>query len=265
MKAIFKSDIGKVRKINQDWAEIRNFQDNSCLVIVCDGIGGTSGGEVASKAAALEVCDYFEKNQKLEIKSRILESIKSANDKILQIAKSDNKISDLGTTCVITFVQNNDLYVANVGDSRAYLISENKIKQITNDHSVVNELLMQGKITSDEAKIANNKNIITRALGSLNSTPDFYEMNIRFPKKSFMFLGGLNKLVNKRRTAPRAYGLLIGCGEHDIAAAQPISRRWHESEPDSKLKIFEGAGHLVNMDVPDTFNEVMTQFIEENK
>lgn len=196
MKAIFKSDIGRVRKINQDWAEIRNFQDNSCLVIVCDGIGGTSGGEVASKAAALEVCDYFEKNQKLEIKSRILESIKSANDKILQIAKSDNKISDLGTTCVVAFLKNNDLYVANVGDSRAYLISENKIKQITNDHSVVNELLMQGKITSDEAKIANNKNIITRALGSLNSTPDFYEMNIKNNDKILICTDGLTNCLS---------------------------------------------------------------------
>ena len=196
MKAIFKSDIGKVRKINQDWAEIRNFQDNSCLVVVCDGIGGTSGGEVASEAAALEVCDYFEKNQKLEIKSRILESIKSANDKILQIAKSDNKISDLGTTCVITFVQNDNLYVANVGDSRAYLISEDKIKQITNDHSVVNELLMQGKIASDEAKIANNKNIITRALGSLNSTPDFYEMNIKNNDKILICTDGLTNCLS---------------------------------------------------------------------
>ncbi len=196
MKAIFKSDIGKVRKINQDWAEIKNFQDNSCLVIVCDGIGGTSGGEVASKAAALEVCDYFEKNQKLEIKSRILESIKSANDKILQIAKSDNKISDLGTTCVVAFLKNNDLYVANVGDSRAYLISEDKIKQITNDHSVVNELLMQGKITSDEAKIANNKNIITRALGSLNSIPDFYEMNIKNDDKILICTDGLTNCLS---------------------------------------------------------------------
>ena len=196
MKAIFKSDIGKVRKINQDWAEIRNFQDNSCLVVVCDGIGGTSGGEVASKAAALEVCDYFEKNQKLEIKSRILESIKSANDKILQIAKSDNKISDLGTTCVVAFLKNNYLYVANVGDSRAYLISENKIKQITNDHSVVNELLMQGKITSDEAKIANNKNIITRALGSLNSIPDFYEMNIKNNDKILICTDGLTNCLS---------------------------------------------------------------------
>ena len=196
MKAIFKSDIGKVRKINQDWAEIRNFQDNSCLVVVCDGIGGTSGGEVASKAAALEVCDYFEKNQKLEIKSRILESIKSANDKILQIAKSDNKISDLGTTCVVAFLKNNDLYVANVGDSRAYLISEDKIKQIINDHSVVNELLMQGKITSDEAKIANNKNIITRALGSLNSIPDFYEMNIKNDDKILICTDGLTNCLS---------------------------------------------------------------------
>ncbi|MBO6126799.1 MAG: Stp1/IreP family PP2C-type Ser/Thr phosphatase [Clostridia bacterium] len=205
MKAIFKSDIGKVRKINQDWAEVKNYPDNSCLVIVCDGIGGVAGGEVASKAAALEICDYFEKNQELKIKSRILESIKNANNKILNIAKSDNKIPDLGTTCVVVFVQNNNLdnnlyvaYIANVGDSRAYLISENKIKQITCDHSVVNELLMQGKITSDEAKNSNNKNIITRALGCSNSTPDFYEINIKSNDKILICTDGLtNCLSNK--------------------------------------------------------------------
>lgn len=94
---------------------------------------------------------------------------------------------------------------------------------------------------------------------------DFYEMNIRFPKKSFMYLGGLGKLVNKQKTKPRTYGLMIGCGEHDIAAAGPISERWHESEPESRLVVFEGAGHLVNMDVPGDFNEVMTRFIEENR
>lgn len=198
MKAIFKSDIGKVRKINQDWAEVKNYPDNSCLVIVCDGIGGVAGGEVASKAAALEICDYFEKNQELKIKSRILESIKSANNTILNIAKSDNKIPDLGTTCVMAFLQNNNLYVANVGDSRAYLISENKIQQITCDHSVVNELLMQGKITSDEAKNSNNKNIITRALGCSNSTPDFYEINIKSNDKILICTDGLtNCLSNK--------------------------------------------------------------------
>ena len=208
MKAIFKSDRGIVRKINQDWAEIRNFEDNSCLAVVCDGIGGVAGGEIASKAAALEICDYFEKNQELKIKSRILESIKSANNKILNIAKSDNKIPDLGTTCVTVFFNNNNLnnnnnnnnnnlYIANVGDSRAYLISENKIKQITNDHSVVNELLMQGKITSDEAEKSNNKNIITRALGYSNSTPDYYEINIKIKDKILICTDGLtNCLTN---------------------------------------------------------------------
>ena len=94
---------------------------------------------------------------------------------------------------------------------------------------------------------------------------DFYEMNIRFPKKSFMFLSGLGKMVNRQQTQPRTYGLMIGCGEHDIAEAQPISERWHESEPGSRLVIFQGAGHLVNMDVPDAFNQALTSFIEENR
>lgn len=94
---------------------------------------------------------------------------------------------------------------------------------------------------------------------------DFYEMNIRFPKKSFMYLGGIGKMVNKHDTQPRNYGLMIGCGEHDISAAQPISEKWHESEPGSKLFIVPGAGHLVNMDAPDLFNDKMKEFFEENR
>lgn len=94
---------------------------------------------------------------------------------------------------------------------------------------------------------------------------DFYEMNLRFPKKSFMYLSGIGKMVNRHPTVPRTYGLLIGCGEHDIASAKPISERWHKSEPESQLVIFQGAGHLVNMDVPEEFNQTLAAFIEDNK
>ncbi|WP_278286242.1 alpha/beta fold hydrolase [Eubacterium barkeri] len=89
----------------------------------------------------------------------------------------------------------------------------------------------------------------------------FYQMNIRFPKRSFMYLAGLNKLVNKRQTGIRCYPLMIGCGDKDIPMELTAIEMWHKEEPDSKVVIFKDAGHLVNMDVPDTFNEIVLDFM----
>ncbi len=90
---------------------------------------------------------------------------------------------------------------------------------------------------------------------------DFYEMNIKFPKKSFMYLSSLNTMIDVRQTAPRNYPLLIGCGENDIPAELSAVAMWRKSEPGCKTFIFEGAGHCVNMDVPQKFNEVLLQFL----
>ena len=195
MKAVCRSDKGIVRSTNQDWVEIRNFDDLSCLVVVCDGIGGVAGGEIASKTAAEEICTFFEKNLNKDIKNIIIESIKKANEKILEIGRSSSSFHDLGTTSVVVFARNDALHVANVGDSRAYIISEDEISQITNDHSIINELLMQGKITSEEAENAPNKNIITRALGCANSTPDYYNLKIEKNQKILVCTDGLTNCI----------------------------------------------------------------------
>ena len=89
---------------------------------------------------------------------------------------------------------------------------------------------------------------------------EFYQMNIHFPKKSFMYLASLNRMVNKCKSQKREYGLLIGCGEHDIPMELEAVDIWHKSEPESKKVVFKGAGHCVNMDVPEEFNEVMKEF-----
>ena len=89
---------------------------------------------------------------------------------------------------------------------------------------------------------------------------DFYELNIHFPKKSFMYLSGLNDMVNKYQTQERTYPLLIGCGEHDIPMELKLIELWKKREPSCKSVVFEGAGHCVNMDVPIDFNRVMKNF-----
>jgi len=91
---------------------------------------------------------------------------------------------------------------------------------------------------------------------------DFYQMNIDFPKKSFTYLASLNKMVNKYKSQTRQYALLIGCGEHDIPMELEAIDMWHKNEPVSKIVVFKGSGHCVNMDVPEEFNEVMKNFFD---
>lgn len=89
---------------------------------------------------------------------------------------------------------------------------------------------------------------------------EFYEMNVRFPKQSFMYLASLNSMVNTHKTADRGYPLLIGCGEHDIPSELDAVRMWKKAEPECKMVVLEGAGHCVNMDAPQQFNRILEEF-----
>ena len=95
---------------------------------------------------------------------------------------------------------------------------------------------------------------------TLQAQQDFYEMNIQFPKKSFMYLASLNSMINVRQAKPRKYPLLIGCGKYDIPMELSAVEMWKKNEPECGVIIFEGAGHCVNMDTPDKFNAVMEEF-----
>ena len=107
-----------------------------------------------------------------------------------------------------------------------------------------------------------NKKISAYTLQAQN---EFYDMNIQFPKKSFMYLASLNRMVNIHQTKPRMYPLLIGCGKFDIPMELTAVEMWKNSEPQAKVVIFENAGHCVNMDVPQKFNEVMEEFWETGR
>ncbi len=95
---------------------------------------------------------------------------------------------------------------------------------------------------------------------TVQAQKDFYEMNIGFPKKSFMYLASLNTMVNVRQATPREYPLLIGCGQHDIPMELSAVEMWKKNEPKCRVVIFEGAGHCVNMDVPQQFNKILEEF-----
>ncbi|HHW56486.1 MAG TPA: Stp1/IreP family PP2C-type Ser/Thr phosphatase [Clostridia bacterium] len=165
------TDIGNVREKNEDYYYASKEKDFP-LFIVADGMGGHNGGEVASKSAVEAVVSYFKKNYfKLQnkeipsIESFIEDSIKYANKVVYSQACLECELTGMGTTLTLLFFEKNHFFVGHIGDSRAYLIRDNQIKQITADHSFVEELVKIGKITHEEARVHPQKNIITRALG----------------------------------------------------------------------------------------------------
>lgn len=95
---------------------------------------------------------------------------------------------------------------------------------------------------------------------SLQAQNDFYDMNVQFPKKSFMYLASLNNMVNVAQTKHRNYPLLIGCGKYDLPMELSAVQMWKENEPDCKVAVFDNAGHCVNMDVPQEFNRTLEEF-----
>ena len=94
---------------------------------------------------------------------------------------------------------------------------------------------------------------------------EFYNLNIKFPKKSFIYLSSINSMVNAHKTINRTYPLFIGCGEHDFPGEHKAVEQWKQSEQNCITHIFEGAGHCVNMDTPENFNKILDEFISSIK
>lgn len=165
-----KTDIGRVRKVNQDAVKTEVISDNLAWSVVCDGMGGQAGGDIASEIAVIMISKFLSDNLSElktsdEIKSVMYEAVSGANQAIYLKSEKDKNLKNMGTTVIVCVVNRNKLYVAHMGDSRAYLISDDKINQITTDHSMVQEMLDNGKLTIEEARNHPQKNIITRALG----------------------------------------------------------------------------------------------------
>ena len=165
-----KTDIGAVRSRNEDAFDYGVLPDGTSWAIVCDGMGGVHGGKIASTAAIEMVSEKIKKcyNPSMSVSSLenlLLSSITTANVDVFDRGVFDNSLKGMGTTIVATLVKNNEVCIAHVGDSRAYIIRDKSIEQITKDHSLVQEMLDKGQITKEEYENNPIKNIITRAMG----------------------------------------------------------------------------------------------------
>ncbi len=163
MKAEYFSHIGLVRKDNEDGAYC---DEKRGLFAVADGMGGCAHGEVAS-AIALDVLADCMSAEKAELspKQDLQKAFGKANRVIWQKSRERDELAGMGTTLTAALVEGEKLWVANVGDSRAYLLRDGVLRRLTRDHSLVNELLARGVITRQEAENHPDRNVLTRALG----------------------------------------------------------------------------------------------------
>lgn len=162
------TDVGKVRKINEDSYDVF-VSDSYSYAVVADGMGGHLAGEVASAMAVKAIGEYIKDNLKddfdrFQTKEIINKAFKKANAEIYNFSCENERVMGMGTTATLCMIRDGYLIYAHIGDSRAYMIGKN-INQITNDHSYVQELVKIGQITPEEAKHHPRRNYITRAMG----------------------------------------------------------------------------------------------------
>ena len=202
MRIFAKTDKGKVRDINQDAFAANILPDGAALAVVCDGMGGASAGDIASKTAVdiisqYILTSYLPSMDSEDIIKLINNAIISANVEVYDLSLKDEKLSGMGTTAVVAIVRESEAVICNIGDSRAYLFGEN-LEQITRDHSVVQSLVESGKLSREEARVHPEKNVITRALGvEENVLTDSYIVKLDKDVKILLCTDGMSNYVSE--------------------------------------------------------------------
>ena len=202
MLCFAKTDTGLVRTENQDAFYTKTLDENTQLAIVCDGMGGSSGGNVASeiavKAASLEIEKNYKPNfTDAEYKRMFEKAMEFAHTAIHSLSEKDKELEGMGTTCVICIVHNGRAHVSHVGDSRAYHITDQEIVQITKDQSYVQQMIDAGNITKEEAKTHPQRNIILQALGVEKSARPDYTVRVLDDKEMILICtDGLSNYVD---------------------------------------------------------------------
>lgn len=199
MKIDYQTDIGQQRHQNQD--RVATYVDASGhqLMIVADGIGGNRSGDVAAEMTVDHLGRQFEvasPTAPLEAIRWFAREVQLINDEILKKSKTNPKYQEMGATMVAAIAFEDELVVANIGDSRGYLLHDQAFTQVTVDHSLVNELVKSGDITVEEAKRYPQSNIITRAIGvSKDARIEVNRFKIKNGDQLLLCSDGLSKMV----------------------------------------------------------------------
>lgn len=198
MKSYSITDVGQKRTVNQDFVftsetPVGNLPN---LFVVADGMGGHKAGDFASSYAVEVLLSTIREDENSNPVKIIRAAIENANTQLLREASDNETMSGMGTTMVLVTIVGHYAYVANVGDSRLYLVDENKISQITKDHSLVEEMVRMGEISRDDARNHPDKNIITRALGAGRDVDvDFFDIRLTPGDILLLCSDGLSNMV----------------------------------------------------------------------
>ena len=201
MKVYSATDVGQKRKMNQDYVftsedAVGNLPN---LFVVADGMGGHNAGDFASSHAVEILVDEIRKDADYNPVKVIRHAIETANTEIIEQAQKDESLRGMGTTMVVSTIVGQYAYVANVGDSRLYVV-QGQIQQITKDHSLVQEMVRLGEISPEEARNHRDKNIITRALGAEKTVDiDFFDLKLEAGDTILMCSDGLSNMVDDRK------------------------------------------------------------------
>ncbi|MBO4331402.1 MAG: Stp1/IreP family PP2C-type Ser/Thr phosphatase [Oscillospiraceae bacterium] len=231
-----KSDRGKVRSSNQDCCGLLELSDarnvESYAAVVCDGMGGAKAGNVAS-GMALECFNrvFLDNFSGFEDSRALIERVvREANSAIYSKSESDERFAGMGTTLVAAVVSGDRALVANIGDSRCYIVGSGGIRQLTKDHSVVEEMVDRGEITRADAWLHPRRNYITRALGTERDIQcDIYTVELESEDMLLLCTDGLSGVLGAQEIL---FELIYG-GERETAIDRLIDITLARGAPDN--------------------------------
>jgi serine/threonine protein phosphatase PrpC len=198
MKSFSITDVGEKRQVNQDYVfcEENPIGDLPNLFIVADGMGGHNAGDFASRFCVEVFTEKIRESRQKTPIGMIADALQNTNDLLLEEANENIDFEGMGTTFVAATIIDDVIYIANIGDSRLYIIGD-EIKQITQDHSLVEEMVKTGEIDRKDVRFHPNKNIITRALGAnKNVIPDYFEVDLQKGNIVLMCSDGLSNMID---------------------------------------------------------------------
>ena len=200
MNAYALTDVGRQRNMNQDYvfSTVKPVGNLPNLFIVADGMGGHKAGDLASKFSVNTFIDCVKNSVSSKPVQIMSDAINHTNEELLKLASTSEDYRGMGTTFVVAVIYGRSMYVANIGDSRLYL-ADRELKQVTRDHSYVEEMVQMGTLNREDARTNEYKNVITRALGGAeNVIPDFFEIEIEDNSRILMCTDGLTNMVTDK-------------------------------------------------------------------
>ncbi len=249
------TDVGRRRERNQDNVahhipeDDGTLADKGALFVVCDGMGGHAAGEVAAELGVNAIRDVYYSGQTTDTITGLANAIKHANESIFAYAREHSELAGMGTTCVGLVVHSGRAYFVNIGDSRAYVVRNGVMRQVTQDHSWVSEQVRAGILTEEQARTHAHRNVITRSLGTQPTvTADLFIETLKDGDRVLLCSDGLHGYVDEREIEREMIG-----HEHPAEGARHLINMANDNGgPDNITALVV---HL--LEVPDVTGEVM--------